>query len=101
MSRYSMKFSCLFIFPIRIFGVLEIPKRAPAAHHGCRRKVVIGRRRTGGPLQRPRIPRIVPGCVAFPKRPEKIDDEHKHTCGLKECADGDDEIPDFPSATRL
>src|ERR1700683_1440161 len=96
-----MKFSGLFIFPIRILGVLEIPKRAPAAHYGCRGKVIIGRRRTGGPLERPRVPGIVPGQLALPKRPEKIDDERKHSCGLKECADGDDEVPDFPSAARL
>src|ERR1700675_1926875 len=100
MPRYSMKFSCLFIFPIRIFRVLEIPKRAPAAHHGCLGKVVIGRRRTGGPLERPSVPGIVPGWLALPKRPEKIDHEHKHTCGLKECADRDDEVPDFPSPPR-
>src|SRR5271168_4460079 len=101
MPRYSMNFSCLFIFPIRIFRVLQVPKRAPAAHHGCRGKVVIGWRRTGGPLERPRVPGIISGRFTLPKRPKKIDDEHKNTCGLKECADGDDQVPGFPSAARL
>ena len=63
--------------------------------------VVHGRRRTCGPLQRPRVPRIVPGGLTSQVRPHQIGGENQDPSSLKGDADGDDQIPDVPAAARL
>src|SRR6478735_4019526 len=54
-----------FVFPIRVVGVFEVPKRTTALHHGDLGKIVLRRRRRRGPLERPRVPRIISGRSAF------------------------------------
>src|SRR4051794_22583171 len=59
----------LFVLPVRIVWVLEIPERAAASHGWNDGKVICGWRRTGRPLKRPRVPGIAPRIVAFEVRP--------------------------------
>ena len=69
---------------------------------GMRRKVVIRRRRSGGPLQRPGIPWIIARRFAFEVRPEdRLHHPEQDADDLKNHADGNDQVPDLPSAARL
>src|ERR1700735_5373252 len=90
-----------FIFPIRIFGMLQIPERPATFNHGNRGKIVIRRWRRCGPFERPGVPRIISGWRALEHRPQKISDEYEYRGGLKEHTDGDDQIPRIPSPSRL
>src|SRR5260370_37079043 len=57
----------LFIFPIRIVGMLHVPER-PAAVDGRDILEVVGRRRRRrGPFQSPGLPGIVPHRLPFHK----------------------------------
>src|SRR6266853_3200576 len=101
MLRCSIEFSSLFILPIRIFRMLDVPKRTPAPDNGNLGKVVFGWRRSRGPLECPCVPGIAPSGFTFDQRPEQIEHKHKHPSDLKNHADGDDQVPDFPSASGL
>src|SRR5216684_322234 len=59
-----------FVMPVGIFGVLQIPERAPALHHRDRGKVVFGGRRGGRPLERPGIPGIAARAWPSEIRPD-------------------------------
>src|SRR6266849_5689139 len=52
-----------FVFPIRVFRMFQVPQRAAAPHDRDGFEVVFGRRRGGGPLERPRIPRIASSAL--------------------------------------
>src|SRR5262245_42577683 len=56
------------IFPIRVLRVLQVPERAGAAHDRQSLEVVIGRRRGGRPLERPRVPRVFARRLSFQVR---------------------------------
>src|SRR5260370_10758932 len=99
MLRYSIEFSSLFILPVRIFRVLDVPKRTPAPDDGNRGKVVFGWRGARGPVECPRIPGIVPGGFAFDQRPQQIEPKHEHSGDLKDHTYSDDQVPDFSSAS--
>src|ERR1700722_4521627 len=91
----------LLVLPVGIFGMLQVPQRAAAPDFRNRREIVGRRRGSSGPFERPRIPWIAAGDLAAEIRPKQVADEHQYTRGLKEHADGDDEIPDIPAAPRL
>src|SRR5580698_5397033 len=81
--------------------MFEIPQRPAAADGRDHGVVVSGRRRACEPFERPRIPRIVSRQFASPAGPHDIDREHQNSKGLKDNADGYDQIPDIPAAARL
>jgi hypothetical protein len=64
------RLSSSLIFPVRIFRVLDVPEGAPAFHDRNLSKVVLHRRRTRGPLERPSIPGIISCGFAFEIRPK-------------------------------
>src|SRR5580692_4840331 len=72
-----MKISFSFVLPIRVFGMLQVPKRAPAAHFGNNREVVSRWRRSGAPLERPRIPRIIAGERTSKIRPREVPEKNQ------------------------
>ena len=56
----------LLVFPIRVFGMLQVPDRAAAAYFRKSFEIVLGRRRSGQPFQCPRVPRVIAGGrIAF------------------------------------
>src|SRR6202161_2664450 len=61
----------LFVLPIRIFRMLDIPKGTPALDNRNPFEVVFGRRRIRGPLERPRVPGIVAGRFPFGHRSQQ------------------------------
>src|SRR6185369_15416277 len=63
-----------FVFPVRIVRMLQVPERTAASHHGKLFKVIAGRRRRGGPFQRPGVPRIVARLLSFPQGTKASDD---------------------------
>ena len=65
----------LFKFPIRVFGMLQVPERAAAAHFRKLFEVVFRWRRGGSPLERPCIPGVVPGDLSFPGQPDHVYDK--------------------------
>src|SRR5690349_623441 len=67
--------SAAFDRPVGRIGMLQIPKRAAAAHHGNGLKVLGEGRRGGGPLERPGIPGIVSGTGAGCQAGENVADE--------------------------
>src|SRR5271163_2951670 len=93
--------SSSLILPIRIFWVLDVPERAPALDDGNPGKVVLHWRRTCGPLERPRVPRIVSSSLAFEIRPKQVSYEHNCPGHLEENADCTDQVPDVPSEAGL
>src|SRR5260370_37905237 len=72
MVRYSSEFSRLFVFPIRIFRVLEVPQRASAGDRGNGREAVRRRGGTRGPFESPCVPRIVRRLAALPIRNDPV-----------------------------
>src|SRR5689334_6340076 len=74
--------SQLFVFPVRVVGMFEVPKRTTALHHGDLRKVVLRRWRRRGPFQRPRVPWIISRGSAFTQRTDDIENENQQTRGL-------------------
>src|SRR4051794_9947729 len=81
--------------------MLEVPQRPPAADAWDQGEVVFRRRRAGGPLERPRVPRIISGRLAAEVRPKQISGEHQHSRGLKDNTDRYEKVPDIPAAARL
>src|SRR5580658_635543 len=81
--------------------MLEVPQRAPALDFRQRCKIVRWRRRSSGPLERPRIPGIASRKLAAEVRPNQIARENQYARGLKEHAYGHDDVPDLPAATRF
>src|SRR5262245_10949367 len=66
-ARTATSVSALvLILPVRVVGVLDVPQRSPASHHGDLLEVVRRRRRRRRPLQRPGVPRVVAGHLAVP-----------------------------------
>src|SRR5262245_3058769 len=71
--------SCLFVLPIRVFWVFQVPERAAAAHHRQRLEVVLRRRRGRGPFERPGVPGVIARWRTAAQRDEQIDDETEET----------------------
>ena len=75
-------------------AVLVEPERPRAVHHGDRREVVLGRRRTHRPFQRGRVPRIRARRFAPPHAPQRIHVEHEERqrdrCPPLYCLHGED-----------
>src|SRR4051794_40848572 len=81
--------------------MLEVPQRTAAVNGWDHGVVVLRRRRTGGPLEGPCVPRVISRRLAAEVRPNQIDGEEQHPGGLKDNAYGYDEIPNVPTAARL
>src|SRR5438132_2787316 len=81
--------------------VLEIPERPPAADDRECREVVGRGRRFRGPLERPRIPGIVPRARALEVGPDQVGNEHQRAEPLEHYADRHQEIPRVPTAPGL
>src|SRR5690242_2811280 len=88
----------LFVFPVRIFRMFQVPQRTAAADFRQRRVVVFGGRRGGSPLQRPGIPRIVTGFAAATNGGDHVPDEYRNRETLEREADCGKEIPFLPAA---
>src|SRR5690242_7950883 len=78
-----------FVVPVGIFRVLDVPQRTPAVNDRRCRKVIDRRRRSGGPLQRPGIPGIVPGLFSLVVGVDEVVDEDQDCNRLEDCADAD------------
>src|SRR5258706_4067567 len=81
--------------------MLEIPQGTAATHDRNHSVVVHRRRRTCGPLKRPRVPRIIPRRLASQVRPNQVDGKDEDSGCLKDDAYRYDQIPDVPTATGL
>src|SRR5215471_7137933 len=90
-----------FVFPVRISRVLYVPKWPATFNHWNFSEIVFRRRRTGAPLKRPRIPRIVSGRPPLARGSEKVEEENEDPNCLKEDAHSDDEIQSSPTPSRL
>src|SRR6185437_6732743 len=86
----------LLIPPVRIFRMLEVPKRPPALHFRNGREVVCGWRRRSRPFQSPGVPWIIAGRASSKVRPEQVESEAQHRRGLEQDSDGHDHVPRFP-----
>src|SRR5215831_654051 len=71
--------SCLFVLPIRVFWVFQVPERAAAAHHRQRLEVVLRWRRGRGPFERPGVPGVIARQRTAAPRDEQIGDETEET----------------------
>src|SRR5258708_5245959 len=67
--------SRLFVFPVGIGRVLDVPKRAATLDRRSLGKIVFRRRRRRGPLECPRIPGIVSSRRSFARGAQKVEDE--------------------------
>src|SRR5258707_14064849 len=81
--------------------MFQVPQRATALYDRDCFEVVFRRRRVSGPFERPRIPGIASSVFPPEVRPKEIADEGKDACSLEEDAEGDNQIPDVPSTSRL
>src|SRR5271165_4154409 len=97
----AMRVSPLLVLPVRIFRMLQVPQRTAAAHHRLFREVIVRRRRTRAPLQRPRIPRIVSRWLSLEIRPHKIHHPEKNAGDLEDHPYRNNHDPDFPSPARF
>src|SRR5450432_2207875 len=81
--------------------MFDVPERPPAANHRNAREIVFGGRRRYGPLQSPGVPRIIASEFSPEHRVKKIayEDENRHA--LDQSTDGDDEVPQVPTTSRL
>src|ERR1700677_2899326 len=59
------------------------------------------RRGGGGPLQGPRIPRIISRNRALKHGPQQVPDKNQDRDALHKGADGDEQVPKFPATARL
>jgi hypothetical protein len=90
--------SSLLVPPVRIFRVLEIPERPATSDRWNQREVICGRRRGRGPLECPGVPWIAPCTLASEVGPEQVS-TNQYAGGLKDHANGRQEIPDVPTAS--
>src|SRR5215469_2191763 len=91
----------LLVFPIRIFGMFQVPQGTTAPDYRNFRVVVLRRRRSSGPFERPSIPGITTGNVALKIRAHHIDYPHQHAQYLEDHAAGNDEVPKLPAPAGL
>src|SRR5208337_4003369 len=68
----ATRYSPLLVLPVRVLGMFQVPQRTPAPDHRNRREVVVRRRGSRGPFQRPRIPRIIARRLSFRVGPEGV-----------------------------
>src|SRR5260370_8554677 len=57
----------LFVLPVGVAGVFEVPERAATPHHGQLGEIVLRGRRSRRPFECPRIPRVIPARLPFPQ----------------------------------
>src|SRR5580698_795021 len=86
---------------IGIFRMLQGPQRAAARNRRYGRKVIRRRRRTDGPFQCPRVPRVVTGPGSPEIRNYEVRQKHKNCECLDKCTDRDDEVQSVPTTARL
>src|SRR5258708_28953236 len=71
--RNAANLTALLVLPIRVFRMLDIPKRPAALDFGNDRKVISRRWRRCRPFQRPRVPRIVSSRTSLNVRPDQVE----------------------------
>src|SRR6266571_5053679 len=81
--------------------MLEIPQGTAATYDRNHGVVVHRWGRTRGPLQRPRIPRIIPRPFTSQIRPNQVAGKDEDSGRLKDDADGYEQIPGVPTAAGL
>src|SRR5258708_8667127 len=81
--------------------MLKIPEWAPALDRRDAVEVVCRRRRSGGPFESPRIPRIASGGFATEVGPDQVSQEDQNPGSLEENSDGHNEVPRVPTAPRF
>src|ERR1700683_2896314 len=89
------------IAAIGVFRMLQVPQGASARNRRNGRKVIRSRRRTDGPFQCPRVPRIVTGSGSLEIRNYEVCQKHDNRKCLNERADGYDEVQSIPTAPWL
>src|SRR5262249_25074710 len=85
------------VLPVRVFRVFQIPKWARATDYGNALEVVLRRRRSRGPLERPRIPGVISRLFALARRPENVPCQTGNAGDLKHGSNGSDQIQDLPA----
>src|SRR6202011_50687 len=91
----------LFVRPVRIVRVLQVPERAAALNYRDGGEIIGRRRRVRGPFERPRIPWITSSGFAPKIGPEQISQEDQNPGSLEEDSDGHDKVPSVPTAPRF
>src|ERR1700691_4121681 len=89
------------IAAIGVFRMLQVPQGASARNRRNGRKVIRSRRRTDGPFQCPRVPRIVTGSGSLEIRNYEVCQKNNNRKCLNERADGYDEVQSIPTAPWL
>src|SRR5580704_11078682 len=89
------------IAAIGIFRMLQVPQGAAARDGRNGRKVIRRGRRTGGPFQCPRVPRVVTGPVSLEIGNYEVCYKHENRDRLNERADADKQVQSVPAAARL
>src|SRR5262245_4022526 len=87
----------LLVAAVRVFGMLEIPQRPPEGADRDGGEVVGRRRRAGGPLERPRVPRIVARLHPPPVRDQQVGHEDQNGDRLDERANRDEQVHRVPA----
>src|SRR5665213_3072710 len=90
-----------FVVPVRVFRMLDVPEWTAAMDDRCRSEVIGRRWRSGGPLQRPRIPGIIARHLSLVIGVDQVVDEDHGGDGLNDRPNTDDQVPNLPSAARL
>src|SRR6202035_642878 len=93
--------SLSLIAAIGVFRMLQVPQGAAARdrRNGC--KVIRRGRRTDGPFQCPRVPRVVTGSLSLEIGNYEVCQEHENRECLNERADSNDEVQSVPTAAGL
>src|SRR3954469_17421709 len=82
----------LFVPPVGVFRMLEIPQWSAAPDNRNDSVVVFRGRRTCRPFQCPRVPWIIARHLASVVGPNQIADQDEGPSGLKEDTDGNDQV---------
>ncbi len=98
---FRLKLSTLFVLPIGIFGMFQVPQGSTTVDGRHFFEVVRRWRRGGHPFQRPGIPRVVASRFAFPQRSNKVVDKDRVTGHLNECAKRGELVPNLPPVARI
>src|SRR5215471_771207 len=93
--------SSSLVLPVRVFRVFQIPKWARATDYGNGLEVVLRRRRSRGPFESPRIPRVIPGLAALAQRNENVQCETRNAGDLKDHSDRRNQIQGIPAASGI
>src|SRR4030095_7050208 len=81
--------------------MFQVPKRTTTANCWHRREVVIRGRRTRGPFERPRVPRIIASQFTLLYGADNVDGEHQNGGRLTERSHRSDEIERVPATPSV